>query len=179
LAGAGFKQIYFSRYRVLAYVAGGAAVVFSVWRTVDLNYYRYDNDAEPYAYVQTSREITKFTAPLDAMLVRMPGNFNIKGRFYVSSHFPLAWMMNRFNRIDFLKRDSADKAEDADVILCESDDVKLVAPRLNEPYYRVDFRMHAGLWPCVAYFSPKVFAPEFPGEVPKVPSQVFASEEKK
>ena len=160
-------------------VVGAAALVFSVWRTVDLNYYGYDNDDEPYAYVQTSREIAKFTGPLDAMLARQPGNFNIKGLSYVSSHFPLAWMLNEFTRIHFLKRDSADKVEDADIVICESDDVKLVAPRLKAPYYRVDFIMHAGVWPCVAYFSPKVFAPEFMGEQPKVPSEVFAAEGKK
>jgi uncharacterized protein (TIGR03663 family) len=169
LAGALVKEMWVPLYRPLGIIVVAVATVYSSYRAIDLNYYKYDDDKEPYAYVQTSREIAKLLGPLDAMLARVPGNFNVQGRFYISSHFPLAWMLNHYNRIDFHKREDASKAVDADFILCESDDVKIVAPLLKNKYYRVNMRIHAGMWPAVAYFSPRVFALEFPGVEPQVP----------
>src|SRR6478752_581781 len=76
---------------------------------LDLNFKNYDDDSEPYVYVQTFRDSKELTDPLLGMAARDPAYYGLEGHLYLGSYYPLPWMLGEFTSVGYYQTDDSPK----------------------------------------------------------------------
>lgn len=72
-------------------------------RSMILNYRDYDKPAEPYVYVQTSRESGLFLDELRTAERLDPRVVDLPAAISLWSHYPLPWWLSRYKRIEYTR----------------------------------------------------------------------------
>ena len=126
-----------------------------------LNFENYTDEKEPYVYVQTHKEINRFTDPLTSLAQKDPRHYHLAGIVALASYYPLPWMLGDFTHIGYFGKDQQPADWNADFIAVETKRSTEVESRLRQPYYKVGFRLRGGMEDCTAYFSSAVFAEYF------------------
>ncbi len=135
-----------------------------------LNFYKYDDDSEPYVYVQTYREVRRLTEPLFALAARDPATHHLPGSIRLAEYHPLPWLLGDFTAVSFHGTNSPATEPDAVFIVEEKEKARALERTLDRAFYRRDFRLRSGQKPAVAYFEARVFAPVFQGPPEFVPA---------
>ncbi len=131
--------------------------------TLDLNFRRFDDDSEPYVYVQTFRDSKELTAPLLGMAAKDPAYYGLEGHLYLGSYYPLPWMLGEFTSIGYYKPDDSPK-DFADFIVIDQSREEEFEKTMTEPYYKRRFRLRSGEVPCTVYFREEPFHQWFNSE---------------
>lgn len=173
LAGVLFDELFKLRmpFKMVAIAALVAVFGYSTWRTVDVNFRKFDDDHEPYVYVQTFRDVSKLLDPINGLVRREPGRLDLKGEFNLASYYPLPWIFEQFTNIGYAKaRDVGVFKEpvNLDFIVVEQAHSADLEAKLQGRYYRVPFRLRSGMGTCVAYFKASLFGPEFRNRHPDI-----------
>ncbi len=129
------------RFRLLAQVIAGLAVLVSLGLSIRLNYFRCTTDTEPYVYVQTYNDIFKLTDPLLTLAHRNPTYYQLVGHMIRTSAYPLPWVLGEFTKVGYYEKETLPNPLDADFLLVEEDKIESVESKLHGSYYTKPLRI--------------------------------------
>ena len=141
----------------------GASLGTSIW----LNFFRYTDDAIPYVYVQTTKDLQKFTEPLFKMIELDPANYAMRGHIILGSYYPLPWVLGDFTQLGWYNADKMPDDMDADFLLVDADRVQTVEASLKEPYFKEPIRLRSGMEPSQLYLRESKFRSLYPERTPE------------
>jgi uncharacterized protein (TIGR03663 family) len=150
----------------------GALPLFGLmgYRSYLLNYVRYDDPKEMYAYVQTFRDYRKFVDPILEDGREDPASkAKLQGLILLKSYFPIPWVLDEFPHIGYYETgdDKWPANIDADFIAVDGSESENLEYRLKHRYFVTEFRLRDGMDPCKAYFRYETFKKIFPGRTPE------------
>ncbi len=125
----------------------------SIGMTIQLNFFQYENDAEPYVYVQTYRELDTLTQPLLRLSEANPQWKETAGAVYLESYYPLPWILGDFPNIGYHGGEIPPETPIADFHVIEAakaDDLRVI---LGPDFEEYRFRLRSGMEECVVFFS--------------------------
>jgi hypothetical protein len=139
------------------------------YRSFILNFVRYDDPKEMYAYVQTYRDYRKFVDPIIAKGEKDPAaKAQLQGLILLKSYFPIPWVIDDFHVAYYEHGDQQWPADvDADFIAVDGSESENLEERLKHAYFVTEFRLRDGMDPCKAYFRYETFKDVFPGRTPE------------
>lgn len=143
VAAAGFRS---------ARVAGAALLAVSLAMTIRLNFFRYEDAAEPYVYVQTHGDMALFTGPLRDLVAADPRRALTHGAIYLESYYPLPWVLGDFPNLGYFGKVPEELPGDVSFHVVEGAKADEVRNRLGPGYREVRFRLRSGVDDCVAFF---------------------------
>jgi hypothetical protein len=133
-------------------LAAVALLAVSLALTIRLNFFRYENDAEPYVYVQTHRDIDLFTAPLLRLAAADPRASLTRGAIYLESYYPLPWILGDFPNLGYYGEVPQALPDEVSFHVVEGDKAEELRAKLGPGYQEVRFRLRSGVDDCVAFF---------------------------
>lgn len=151
-------------WRWAATGVAGVLIVVSAVSAARLNFWHATDPREPYVYVQTFPEIEELTGPLLRRAEADPTTFRLRGQLFLSSYYPLPWMLGEFTGIGYFGEVDDLPRLDGDFIATTRDRTDEFEALLVGDYYRRDFRLRDSYDECVAWFRADVFAEQFEGE---------------
>ena len=97
MAGYGLEQAHqYSRTRHIAALVLAACVVFSGYQAIQLSFFRYDDDTEPYSYAHSKRDFLNLVTEIDQISAGNPAGKNIGITVMSPEHWPLPWYLRDF-----------------------------------------------------------------------------------
>lgn len=144
------------KHRGTALAAGAVLLAVSFGMTVRLNFFRYENDAEPYVYVQTYRTLEKFTGPLLTLAAADPRWLQTPGAMYLESYYPLPWILGDFHRIGYHTGNVPAVLPSAEFYVIETAKADELRMRLPVGFEEVRFLLRSGVGECSVFFSHKL-----------------------
>lgn len=98
MAGYGLEQIsrHSADMRVIATIALAACIVFSGYQAVQLSFFRYDDDTEPYSYAHSKRDLLNLVDEINNIAAGNPAGKNIGITVMSSEHWPLPWYLRDY-----------------------------------------------------------------------------------
>jgi hypothetical protein len=142
----------------------------SLYMTIQLNFFRFTDDSEPYVYVQTYKDIERLTKPVLKLAKSEPDGFQLEGVIMLDSYYPLPWIFGDFTRVGYFKKDSPPARWDADFVVIEAAHATQAEEKFTDSYYKFPFRLRSGQEECVAYLSARKFKDLLGGEPDFTPS---------
>ncbi len=70
--------------------------------SVILNFWRYDDPAEKYVYVQTSRQAKQLLEELEQAASKDPRVLNLRGVICLDSYYPLPWWLGSYTKLEYV-----------------------------------------------------------------------------
>lgn len=146
-----------------ALIAGTALpLAASIGASLRLNFFRYDDESEPYVYVQTFREIRTLTDPLLGMAKRDPRLQHVRGLLLLEDAFPLPWMLGDFTQLAYVPpQDLPAGALTHDFVVVEKKDAARIERALDGAYFKREFRLRGSHDDCMVYFREKIYGAWF------------------
>ncbi len=151
----------------IRYLAAGLLIVASLPPMARLNFEKFDDDAEPYVYVQTYSEIDNAVGPLLKKAAADSGFYHAPGKIFLESYYPLPWILGDFTAVGYFKEGEVPETIDSAFIFCSVENAEAVQAALVGKYYRRDFKLRSGTEDGVAFFRYEDFQ-EFYGGTPNV-----------
>jgi len=142
----------------------------SLYMTIQLNFFRFTDDSEPYVYVQTYKDIERLTGPVLKLAKSEPDGFQLEGVIMLDSYYPLPWILGDFTRVGYFKKDSPPARWDADFVAIEAEHAAEAEKKFTDSYYKFPFRLRSGQEECVAYLAARKFKGILGGEPDFTPS---------
>lgn len=156
------------RWRPVAAVAGGLLLAVSLATALRLNFREYENDAEPYVYVQTYRSVDTLTGPLLALAKADPHRALAAGSIYLESYYPLPWMLGDFPNVGYYADGKIpDPLPQADFHVVESERADALRATLGPDFIERTFRFRSGVKDCTVFFSKDIIGAL--EELPRMP----------
>ncbi len=133
-----------------------------------LNFRDYDDEREPYVYVQTFRDVNQLLDPLRTLTRRDPRNYHLRGHLILPEQYPWLWVLGAFPRVHFPDFDQLPEPLDADFLLIDDPLVEQTEPLLRREYFKMAMRIR-GLSDnrATLYLFTGTFAGMVPPETPK------------
>ena len=150
-------------------VAAALAIAISAATSLRLNFRDYCAETEPYAYVQSTRDLHKLMTPLRTLVAQDRTNFHLTGYVVLGDVHPLPWLLADFPLVRILNlTELPDDIADSQFFLVAEEYVEEMERRLHGPWFRerIVLRGNSGHSQTL-YFRPEKFAPFFPGRVPE------------
>jgi len=146
---------------------GFLVVAGSLAPSLRLNFYHFDDEKEPYVYVQTYRESRTLTDPLLGMARQDPRYYHVKGQLYLDSYYPLPWVFGDFTKLGYFKSsDRPSSGDPADFVVGEKKDEAEIEANLSGDYFKKPFHLRDAQGECVVYFRAATYGTWFKGETP-------------
>ncbi len=134
-------------------IFGVSMLAISLGLTVKLNFYEYENDAEPYVYVQTYRSVETLTGPLRRLAEADPRYAHTAGAIYLESYYPLPWMLGDFTNIGYHGGQIPGPLPRAEFHVIETDKADDLRGKLSPNYEEQRFKLRSGVGECSVFFS--------------------------
>ena len=154
--------------------AAGVVCLCSLAQCVALNF-RHDagsdeqpDEAEPYVYVQTRRDVNLLLDPLRWLVARDPAALHRRGHVIQPEHHPLLWLLGDFTRVTFDEAEGDPQPMDADWLLVDATAVDRVEEQLRGEYFKTSLQLR-GMAPdrSTLYLRAGTFREFFPGRDPE------------
>lgn len=154
--------------RLTVGVLAGLAALFSLWKSVELNFKKFADENEPYVYVQTTMEIDRLLEPLTWQARRDPSTRFRSGHVIQPEHHPLRWLLADRPKTTWGDQDATPEPLDAEWLLVDTTAMDRIEARLRDDYFRTNLKVR-GMAPdtSVLYLRAKSFAEFFPGRTPE------------
>jgi len=169
LAAAALVFLWDNLPKFIPVVVGLCLFGHLAYQSYILNFVRYDDPAEMYAYVQTFRDYRKFVDPILQKLRSDPSaKRHLRGLILLESYFPIPWVIDDIQEVGYYSEgvDKWPKDLDGDFIAVLESDSGDLEDHLTKKYFVQTFRLRDGMDPCKAYFNCDVFKDVFPGRKP-------------
>jgi hypothetical protein len=155
-------------------IAASALLLCSFLNCAMLNFRNYagsetqPDDAEPYVYVQTRRDLNALLDPLRWLQRRDPLAEHRRGHILQPDHHPLLWLLGDFTHLTWADATGAPEPMDADWLLVDTLAVDRVEAQLRGEYFRTVIQLR-GMAPdhSVIYLRAGTFRDFFPGRDPE------------
>lgn len=131
----------------------GSLVAVSLDQSLRLNFRAYENDAEPYVYVQTYQSIGQCTAPLLDLAAADPRVYATPGAVYLESYYPLPWMLGDFTQIGYHNGKIPDPLPPARFHLVETERAAPLREKLGPAFEEIRFKLRSGMDECSVFFE--------------------------
>jgi len=148
--------------RTWARAIGVLLLAASLGMCLRLNLRQYENDAEPYVYVQTYRSLATLTDPLLQAAKRDARFHEVPGAIY-TDYYPLPWQLGDFTRVGWHGKPNPEEGRKLpesfagnDFVVVESKDAEKVRPTLGPGFVERTFRFRSGMEECTVFFSPRI-----------------------
>lgn len=148
---------HFSR-PILAWAVALPLLAGSLIATAWLNFRNYTDDSEPYVYVQTFKDIERFTGPLLTASAADPRIFHRPGIIALDSYYPLPWILGDFTRIGYHKPDQPPGSWDAAFVVIDRARENEIEPRIPFPFIKRRFHLRSAQDECTVYFDKRTFS---------------------
>lgn len=145
-----------------------ALIAVSFYQSLRLNFRHFEDEKEPYVYVQTHLGVNTLTEPLLTLAKKDPRYYQLRGQILLDSYYPLPWMLGDFTQIGYQKE--LPTLLDGDFIVAANAKAPEIEKKLAEPYYKRVFQLRDGMEDCVVYFRQEPFAGWFKTEPEITPS---------
>ena len=147
------------RWKIAVVCVGALLAGHGLWATVRLNWERYDDPKEPYVYVQTSREVSRFVDPLFRGAQADGRRFHLPGAIVADAPFPLPWMLGEFSSIAYIaKTEAIDyRVSQARFLLVQDSRRAEVERTLFGRFFVRKLTLRYAQEPMTAYFREQVF----------------------
>lgn len=132
---------------------------------VRVSFLEFDNDKEPYVYVQTYRDVANLLDPLQEARRHSPALRHEPGFILVESYYPLPWLLRDFPQTGYYKPGEWPEQIDGLFVLVEEKKEAELLPRLKGRYLRVPLRLRSGMEDCLAYLRWEEFSDFVDAEV--------------
>ena len=99
MGGYALEQIYEQwNQRTLAMAVLSLAVIGAASQAIDLSFFRYDDESEPYSYAHTRRDFLKMVNEVETIAAGNPAGKNIGITIMSPEHWPLPWYLRNYPR---------------------------------------------------------------------------------
>jgi len=130
-----------------------ALLLVSAAQAVRVNFFRYEDDSEPYVYVQTYNSVHNFTGPLLELATSDPRAALTPGAIYLESYYPLPWMLGDFPNIGYHGGTvPAQLPADAKFHVIEAPKADEIRPRVGPEFAERKFKLRSGQDECIVFF---------------------------
>lgn len=136
-----------------------ALLAISFLTALRLNFRDYDNNKEPYVYVQTFRDIRTFTNPLLDAARHDERLYHARGLILLESYFPLPWLLGDFPNVAYYGAKNWPQTLDADFIAVDQSRTPDARQKLAGDYHQFTFHLRDAQEPSIAFFRKGVFTP--------------------
>ncbi len=150
--------------RAWARAAGVLLLAVSLGMALRLNFRQYENDAEPYVYVQTYNSLRTLTDPLLGAAKHDPRFYEATGALCVD-YYPLPWILGDFTNLGWHgKPDPANgknlpaSFEGNDFVVVESKEAEKIRGKIPPDFTERQFKFRSGMEECTVFFSPRIIA---------------------
>lgn len=118
-----------------------------------LNFREFENDAEPYVYVQTYRAMDGLTGPLLALAKARPARALMPGAIYLESYYPLPWVLGDFPNIGYHAGKIPEPLPEAEFHVVETAKASELRGKLGDGYEERRFKLRSGVDDCTVFFA--------------------------
>ncbi|MGH9568693.1 MAG: flippase activity-associated protein Agl23, partial [Candidatus Angelobacter sp.] len=87
--------------RLKALVVLSGAFVFSCYQAVNLSFFRYDDDTEPYSYAHSKRDLLNLVNEINAIAAGNPAGKDIGISVMSPEHWPLPWYLRDYTHAGY------------------------------------------------------------------------------
>jgi uncharacterized protein (TIGR03663 family) len=158
---------WLDRWTVGVAVAG--VLAYSLAGSLALNFRNYDDDREPYVYVQTRRDINQVLGPLRTLAASDPANYHLTGYVVLGDVHPLPWLLGDFTRVKIVNlTELPEDVSDSEFFLVAEEYQEEIERVLRGAWFResITMRGHSGATQWV-YLRAGKFGALFPGRTPE------------
>lgn len=144
------------RLAALARWSGLTLLLVSAAFAVRVNFFKYEDDSEPYVYVQTYHSIEKLTGPLLALAAADPRYALTPGAIYLESYYPLPWILGDFPNDKLLYHGGKvpkDFPSNAEFHVIETKRTDEIRPLIGPGFREITFKLRSGMDECTVFFS--------------------------
>ncbi len=132
-----------------------------------LNWIDYCNHKLPYVYVQTLKEINRFSDPIFELVKRDPSKYAITGNVMRTDEWPLPWVLRDFSKIGYYQVSGVPSVYDADFLCVEANRIQEVEENLKNIYFQDKFQLRDAQDISTIYFNYETFMDIFPDREPE------------
>ena len=150
--------------RFWARAIGTLLLAASLVMALRLNFRQYENDAEPYVYVQTYNSLRTLTDPLLGAAKRDPRFYQAAGAL-CADYYPLPWVLGDFPNLGWHgKPDPANgkilpaSFAGNDFVVVETKDAAAVRGKIPPDFTERRFKFRSGMDECTVFFSPRIIS---------------------
>lgn len=130
-------------------------LLVSMIMSLRLNFRDYENDAEPYVYVQTYRSLSTLTDPLLHAAANDPRFYQASGAICLESYYPLPWILGDFPNVGYYNKPPTG-LNGKDFIVVTEAEAGRVRPLIGADYIERRFQLRSGMEECAVFFSPRI-----------------------
>lgn len=145
------------RWRAALWVLFSVSILWSARTMVRLNFIDFDNEKEPYVYVQTYRDLNQFTDPILEAAARDPRNFHMRGEILLDSYYPLPWTLGDFSSIAYFGGTGWPEKLTGDFVIGDSSRRDEIKEKLDGDYTEFTVRVRDAQEPAVVFFRRETF----------------------
>lgn len=131
------------RRRAASGLVLAVAATLSLLQAIDAAFVRYDDEALPLVYVQTSRRALSLVSRIQEAAARDPRGRSLPIEILSPDYLPLNWYLRDFGSVAYFGHTIDDPS--APLVVARSDDAAQVAARLGTEYRREDFDLRPGV----------------------------------
>lgn len=134
-------------------IIGTLLILASLAASARLNFFYFEDDREPFVYVQTYRDVDKFTGLLTDGAARDPRILHTRGGVYLASYYPLPWILGDFTRIGYYGDGVPEPLPAADFHVIETARAESLRRQLGADFLEIRFQLRSGMGECSAFVS--------------------------
>jgi uncharacterized protein (TIGR03663 family) len=132
--GCGAVRLW-GRMRVLSYLGCGLAIVL-LYQTIELNFVHYDDQTQPYVYMQTTREVNLLVDEVRAVAARTHTGTKLAIAVVAPEYWPLPWYLRDYKNAGYWGRVIETQSP---VVISSKDQAWDLKDRLGPAYQFVRF----------------------------------------
>lgn len=147
-----------SRFRVQLILIVAFLMLNSFITTIKLNFINYENEKEPYVYVQTSNELKKLTSVLNNRLKVDPRTYDLNIQLLRDGDWPLPWVLSDYSMVGYYNNLKIKPNNyDADVLIVQKGRSFETEENLKDSYYTEDCQIRPSQDISKLFFKYKTF----------------------
>lgn len=134
-------------------------IVSPLIQTLRLNFIQFTNDAEPYVYVQSTKDVGVIMRLVEEQVKRSPADFNMHLEVMTEEGWPFPFIYGGYPNLHYMKIAGFDESHfnSADVIFYDGKDSDVIENRLHGLYYRIPLQLRSAYNPGFALFRVGMF----------------------
>ena len=168
LLGGVLQELVSKTKRRAWWLAALPLLAASLYSCIQINFFKFTDDSEPFVYVQTYEDIDRVTVPLLAAAKADPLAYHHEGAIVLDSYYPLPWILGDFTRVGYFKADTSPSNWTQDFLVIDAKRESEIEPLLTRAYFKIPFRLRSGQEPCTAYLAADHYADFLDPSTPKV-----------
>lgn len=147
----------------VAFITVGLFSFFTFAKTVNLNFFHYVDEQEPYVYIQTYSDIIGIMEKIENVVQTKSSKKDLRINLFLSSEWPLPWMLGDYSNIGYLGAGKLDSMQnvDAGVILVDGSKRLIFEEKIMREYFIQPFKLRSAMNKCFVYFDAQLFKDYF------------------